>query len=758
MRVILGVLIFFSTSILAQDFNDYQLLTNEGDLPEDFTTSSSVKYEKEIAELDKALKRKEKKDQSQFFLESNYTIDDLLLSGQVFYNNEVTRYVNKVADKVLKDNPAFRKQLRIYVVRSSAVNAFATNQGIILVNMGLLAQLENEAQLAYILCHEMVHVKHAHALDMFLEAKDIDRNTERSELLKKTNYSDALVAKNHYSKELETEADDKGLDLYLKTEYSLDALDGVFDVLQYSYLPFDEVAFDKIFFNNEFITISSDYYMSDDEFIPIELLEHEKKEESSTHPSIRERRKKISKRIRGVENKGRQDFLLPQQDFEKTRKIARYELLYYYLRAFRYQDAIYSAYLLMKENPNAKYLKITIAKALYGFTRLKENYSSLNIENAKTIFESKAHRYKQGASQQVYFLFNEIKQKELVVLGLRYIWDLKVSYPNDKGLDLLYNDMFDELIKHYDLNDFSSKSPSALAKDTLKRTIRDTIGQKLSKYDKIKKQKKTEAIEDPDFGTYAFWDIINESSFQDAFFAAKDRKKYRKEIDDFYSSNEGRKKIKAKEKKGASLGIDSVLAITPYYLRLDAKTDKIKARFIRSEENQLKLCKQMQNNAKLAKVHLEILDANQLTAENSEEFNNIVIIKDWLAQQSSLGDVLMPSFNQESMDVLMEKHGTRYLMLSGIISMKKSKKALGVVAPIGLAIISFGIFLPYTIYSLATPNFNMLYYVVLFDTKTQRYEVLKYDFFGKKDTQAIVNSHMYDVFHQIKRTPKKNKK
>ena len=49
-------------------------------------------------------------------------------------------------------------------MRDPTLNAFAMPNGRIYVHTGLLARLDNEAQLATILSHEMTHVDHRHAL------------------------------------------------------------------------------------------------------------------------------------------------------------------------------------------------------------------------------------------------------------------------------------------------------------------------------------------------------------------------------------------------------------------------------------------------------------------------------------------------------------------------------------------------------------------------------------------------------------------
>jgi len=73
------------------------------------------------------------------------------MSGRVLFGDPVSEYVNTVADKLLENEPELRSKLRFYCLKSNVTNAFATNQGMIFVTLGLIAQLENEAQLAQVL-------------------------------------------------------------------------------------------------------------------------------------------------------------------------------------------------------------------------------------------------------------------------------------------------------------------------------------------------------------------------------------------------------------------------------------------------------------------------------------------------------------------------------------------------------------------------------------------------------------------------------
>ena len=157
------------------------LIKAEGEIPKEFFTPSTIKYKNQVEEWKKnnsgqRINRYDRKNQKQFILESGFGIDDILQSGLVLFNDPATVYVNQVLNQLpWQEVPDLKnKNPRAYTLNSSSVNAFATDQGIIFVTLGLLAHLENEAQLAFILAHELIHVQHEHALDKFVTSKNIE--------------------------------------------------------------------------------------------------------------------------------------------------------------------------------------------------------------------------------------------------------------------------------------------------------------------------------------------------------------------------------------------------------------------------------------------------------------------------------------------------------------------------------------------------------------------------------------------------------
>ena len=87
-------------------------------------------------------------------------------SGYLYEDPATVAYVNAVADKLLPER--VRSQgvsVEIKILKNPLLNAFAYPNGVIYVHTGILAEMDNEAQLAALLGHEMSHTIHRHAAE-----------------------------------------------------------------------------------------------------------------------------------------------------------------------------------------------------------------------------------------------------------------------------------------------------------------------------------------------------------------------------------------------------------------------------------------------------------------------------------------------------------------------------------------------------------------------------------------------------------------
>ncbi|SFQ36700.1 M48 family metalloprotease [Hymenobacter arizonensis] len=70
-------------------------------------------------------------------------------------------FVQRVFAQIREANPQL-PPVQLVLSRNPAPNAHAVGNSTVMLNVGLLARLENESQLAYVLCHELAHIQAQH--------------------------------------------------------------------------------------------------------------------------------------------------------------------------------------------------------------------------------------------------------------------------------------------------------------------------------------------------------------------------------------------------------------------------------------------------------------------------------------------------------------------------------------------------------------------------------------------------------------------
>ncbi|MFA4889822.1 MAG: M48 family metalloprotease [Candidatus Omnitrophota bacterium] len=89
-------------------------------------------------------------------------------SGFIYTDEELKQYVNNVLHKLVGSlEQANNIKLQAYILKDPLFNAFCLPNGVIYVNTSILANADNEAQLATLLGHEAIHFLHRHGLKQF---------------------------------------------------------------------------------------------------------------------------------------------------------------------------------------------------------------------------------------------------------------------------------------------------------------------------------------------------------------------------------------------------------------------------------------------------------------------------------------------------------------------------------------------------------------------------------------------------------------
>jgi predicted Zn-dependent protease len=127
------------------------------------------------------------------------------------------------------------------VLDTNDVNAFAGPNGYIFVTRGALARMDNEAQLAGVLAHEVTHVLHHHGLEGVKNSATVDLAKSMADIYVKDptgltkqlgTPAVATVAKNGYGQGQENDADANAIRLMIAAGYDPSGLPQFLDKLQ----------------------------------------------------------------------------------------------------------------------------------------------------------------------------------------------------------------------------------------------------------------------------------------------------------------------------------------------------------------------------------------------------------------------------------------------------------------------------------------------------------------------------------------------
>ena len=708
------LLVFLGSIGFAQLPNGQNQLKCRGTIPDDFLTLSSVKYADQVKTEVSGTSKKDRKAQEEFLLKSNFRTDALLKSGRVLFNDEVSNYVNRIADNILRDQPELREQLKFYVVRSPVVNASATNNGFVFIHMGLLSRLENEAQLAFVLCHEIQHFVKKHPINRYVESANIGRKKGTYGHL---SYNDKILAQSNYSKEQELEADLLGFQLMKNTGYDLNEIEGLFDILLLSDQPAVGKDFDKTFFDTPYLQFPDSFFN--------DVEAYEKPEDyddsESTHPNIAKRREQINSARPANNNSEGQKFIIGEETFARVLRLVNYDLCDHFLRDRQYQQTIYHAWNLLQDEPENTYLKKTIAKAMFGF--IQYFYSTEGkgvVVRPNEVF---------GPAQQVFHAVYKLGIAQSLAHSTLFIRDLHRACPEDRDLEKMYQKLITKI---------ALEQP-----DFINQAIEKYESQ--IKYDNPKKN----------FVKQAFSDQMGDTEFRERIEKEIERQRDESAVKLTRRERKKRKNLKKWAKmKGLPFGADKILIFEPQFLKID-QTGKKKDPILyqEGEEGQERIVKLMKLAAEAADLNYEFLRIGDLAPEDTEKFNDIS------GFQVTLAEILDHGFeldyipvNQDQLDLLADKYGSDYLAWFGMTSIKSStlrRKMLGaVMVPTIWGTIP-------GLYMLLKPKLDTYLFTVIVDARLGKVVYSKIDHMRASARGDLIRSLLYDTMLQIKTPPKK---
>lgn len=411
--LILGTLPAKGQDSLAQ----FDWIYTDGDLPSDYVSSWRERYTSSTSSGEQGgLDEDEYLD---FWKIQYNAVDNLIRSGLPSFDDPLTRYLNNIKDILLKDQPALADEVRLYLFRRPSVNARSLANGVIFIHTGLLAHAQSEAEIAYVVAHEIAHHTERHLYQAFEDFQGMQGGWGSSRL-------DPFAARQtmlRRSRENEIEADSVGFELYQKSPYAPAAVDSVLTRLHESYITYGRHRVDSTTLSVEGHRIPSLYFRKD--ISPISK-EEDYRDEDHSHPNIA-RRRAILDSLMGQDSSAEgagQYFTLGQERFANIRRLARFEQIREYLLYGYYGDALYLIEGMERDYPDSPFLEKSRIQALFGLAGFKA------IDDISEVARSTYQV--EGPSQQMHHLIKQLSREQFVAVALKHTLEAKERFPEDR--------------------------------------------------------------------------------------------------------------------------------------------------------------------------------------------------------------------------------------------------------------------------------------------------------------------------------------
>ncbi len=691
-------------------------LRSAGPVPADLKMSTDELYAADLQRAERYAGGKVKDKQQ--LREASYQVGKMMAGGRILYGDPVSRLVSRIADTLLKDYPELRKELRFYTVKSPEVNAYATGQGMVFVNAGLVAQVENEAQLAFILSHEIVHYYRNHSLEELVGKKENgktkrDTDEERSAL-------NEFLRRHNRSREMENEADSLGIAMfYLRSPYAKNVTEGVFDVLQYSALPFDDIPFDTTWFNTPYFQLSGCWLDT-----VADITSRDNYDDSrSTHPNILSRRHNCASAFEGYYG-GEEYVVTSREEFDAVRQLARAECVRQELIHGEYSRAFYNAWLMLRQQPDNEALNQALAQALYGIAMAKNHNGTNSVTGDYQKIE--------GESQQVYYAMRRMSNEQATLAALHRIWLMHCRFPENEAFARMCEDLMEELHGSLKLSaiDFLATPPAADEQA-------DTVQQEqkaLTKYERIKQKRQSQTAKSPN--GYALTDLL----MADTAFSSRLHE---------HLSGSWKKAHPDTDDTASVKDTSATIVYSPTYWVVNDKTDELKV-----GESSRKEVDLMERIAKVGKSFgrrsIDFSDAGLHDMTTDEQYNDFVVLNEWLNEfWQNKGQFDLYRLMQPEMDDLAARYGASTLTVTALLNLENLDPSM---SPGYLVLLPLAPVVLYNCFS----NIERTSMVTLV-VDVRRGKVLSRQSYSYKvaDHNALVDAMIYDTYARIGRSSKK---
>ena len=174
-------------------------------------------------------------------------------AGVLLDEAQLSQHISDILIRLIGIQPGTAPPYRIRIINSSELNAFSLSDGTVYISLGIFGMIDNDAQLAMLIAHEIAHVKSDHHRLIRYEMHKRSSST----LWGFNSRYNLRVALSGFSKSQERQADSLAVEMIIQSGYNAWEAKNFF-ITMYNWLKYKEKSYNEKFATHP--KISSRYH------------------------------------------------------------------------------------------------------------------------------------------------------------------------------------------------------------------------------------------------------------------------------------------------------------------------------------------------------------------------------------------------------------------------------------------------------------------------------------------------------------------
>jgi len=598
----LFILLFVGFSALAQNKVIYEPLKSQGKMPEFFKKTFLQKYEAEKLRI-MSSNEKDKSKEIKYAERYEYFFDNLIIKGDILYGDPLSNYVSKVTEHILKSNKDLNQNIKTFILKHGGVKILSDNKNNIYISLSVLSDVENEAQLAYMICQEIAHVNLNHKYQHFYN--DFSAFSISSGKLE--NKNGYLL----YQDEDQYESDKLALDYLKKTDYAVSEALSTFAIYNDQNAYLDHTSWNNKCFEDTFFKLAEKYHTN-----ALKNEDYKDEDSKSSEEFFEKRTAKVETLLSKMEDKDGKLFIQPEDLFDYIQQQTRVELMFYYNKSGYYSTTYMSAYQYQK-----LYNEYNFTSKLMAYSMFQKALGSYISHKNDVKEDSDGDRYEKarkdlssdGEVYRLQHLLVSLTDKEAGILSVREAWrNYQVNKGDSFSLRLVresIREMF-ENVETFEYSDFLHMNKIPKLSDSLNKKSKDST---LTKSSKLKIRSQMSNINDKtlNYEKTCFAEFLNDTLFERLLKEEENQAKLRVRVVENIEDIESISKY----------GIDSVCLISPTLGSVKMQGITTSYNILETEKYNQQLATEMDNSLNLVKMNILYINLNDRSNFTTETFN-----------------------------------------------------------------------------------------------------------------------------------------